>query len=342
MKKGKIKILLYGLFTFVTFLGITVPVYALTDVTGYDKMIPGFPCANPLDLDTCYHYERRTDGPILTDKGIDTTKWRYLYTDQNFATYMYTLFWGEKPEDFEYESTTEKRVCSSGICNSAVINTECLLTCEYYEFIISEENPHGNTDAEAPSGSIIDESMSVACDDEGGKYVFDCSWYATTDEAKNLPHTSETEKVCCGEVTTEAGVLTDACTRLVAQSVVDQGYQTGCEQFKGENDDNRLEDITSDIETSCNKIFDKEARELMERIFRIICTIVPILVIVLGSVDFGQAVMSSDQEAMQKAVKRFTTRCIIAVAIFFLPLIVNTLFQMPGMKVVEESLFCDV
>ncbi len=44
-------------------------------------------------------------------------------------------------------------------------------------------------------------------------------------------------------------------------------------------------------------------------------------------------------EAMQKAVKRFTTRCIVAVAIFFLPMLVNLIFSFPGMDAVRGVIF---
>ena len=60
------------------------------------------------------------------------------------------------------------------------------------------------------------------------------------------------------------------------------------------------------------------------------------------STEFANAVLSSDQEAMQKAVKRFTTRCIVAVAIFFLPMLVNLIFSFPGMDAVRGVIFCDV
>ena len=346
MKKEKIKILLYGVFALVVFLGIPSSVYALIDYTD-EEFIPGFGC-DPLLLKNCYHYERRTDGPLYADeKGIDTTKWRYLYTDQNFATYSYTqiLFWqiaGEKLEDFERESSTEKKVCSNSVCESDGATTTCILTCEYYEFIISEENPYGNTEAE-PEGDIIDdENLAYACDDENGKYVFDYAWYASTDEVKNQPHTSDSEKICCGEVATESGVMTNVCTRLVAQDIVNQGYITGGEQFKAEDDANRLDDITGDLPADCNAIFDSEATALIKRVFNLICIAVPILLIVLGSVDFGNAVLSSDQEAMQKAVKRFTTRCVVAIAIFFLPMIVNLIFTFPGMDTIKDIVYCEV
>lgn len=55
---------------------------------------------------------------------------------------------------------------------------------------------------------------------------------------------------------------------------------------------------------------------------------IPIILIVLGMVDLGKAVISSDDKAISKAVGTLTKRFIAAVIIFFIPSIVSAIFKM--------------
>ncbi len=55
--------------------------------------------------------------------------------------------------------------------------------------------------------------------------------------------------------------------------------------------------------------------------------VVPIMVIILGSVDFSRAVLSDDQQELKKAGSRFVKRCIVAIAIFFIPSIIMYLLS---------------
>lgn len=51
--------------------------------------------------------------------------------------------------------------------------------------------------------------------------------------------------------------------------------------------------------------------------------IVPILVIVLGILDFGKAVIASKEDEMKKAQSTFIKRVVIGVAVFFIPTILD-------------------
>ena len=55
--------------------------------------------------------------------------------------------------------------------------------------------------------------------------------------------------------------------------------------------------------------------------------VIPILLIVLGAVDLGKAVISDDEKAINKQIKIFTRRLIAAIAIFFIPYIVSAIFM---------------
>lgn len=55
--------------------------------------------------------------------------------------------------------------------------------------------------------------------------------------------------------------------------------------------------------------------------------VVPILLIVFGSIDFGKATLASDQDAIQKAAKALLLRTIAGVVIFLLPTVINFVFD---------------
>ena len=59
----------------------------------------------------------------------------------------------------------------------------------------------------------------------------------------------------------------------------------------------------------------------------IIKIVIPLLLIILGMVDLGKAVISSDEKAINKSVGSLIRRFIAAVVIFFVPTIVSALFN---------------
>ena len=58
--------------------------------------------------------------------------------------------------------------------------------------------------------------------------------------------------------------------------------------------------------------------------------VIPLLLIVFGMVDLGKAVVSSDDKAISKAVSSLIKRFIAAVVLFFVPTLVNALFNVIG------------
>lgn len=63
--------------------------------------------------------------------------------------------------------------------------------------------------------------------------------------------------------------------------------------------------------------------EITKPIAQIVMIAAPILLLVLGTVDFLKAVAASDEKAMKKAVSDFVKRLLICVVILLLPLIIN-------------------
>lgn len=97
------------------------------------------------------------------------------------------------------------------------------------------------------------------------------------------------------------------------------GTNPGCEDIFGSADD-------------ANSI-----RSLINTIMTYVKIIVPILLIVFGCLDFGKAVIASDQEALKKAQSAFVKRVIAAVLIFFLPMLINLV-----MDIINKALGVDL
>ena len=58
--------------------------------------------------------------------------------------------------------------------------------------------------------------------------------------------------------------------------------------------------------------------------------VIPIILIVLGVIDFGKAAISSDEKMIKNASVTFLKRVIAGVAIFFIPTIIDVAFKFIG------------
>lgn len=104
----------------------------------------------------------------------------------------------------------------------------------------------------------------------------------------------------------------------------------------GSNDDSNGGSGFGDYDTSagdleepdCGTILDSEAQEWLQKIFTLIKIVGPILVIVLGMMDFVSAVMSSEDGAMKKAWGKFVKRVIAAIALILLPIILEVILDL--------------
>ena len=75
---------------------------------------------------------------------------------------------------------------------------------------------------------------------------------------------------------------------------------------------------------------------LINLVMSYVRVIVPILIILLGSLDFAKAVLASKEDEMRKAQSTFIKRVLIGVCVFFAPLIVNVVMDLA--EIVWEGL----
>ena len=73
----------------------------------------------------------------------------------------------------------------------------------------------------------------------------------------------------------------------------------------------------------CEGLLGDKLLSTIDKIFGYVKIAAPIILIVLGSVDFGQAVLLDDKDALKKAGSKFIKRAIVCIAIFFVPTILS-------------------
>lgn len=83
-------------------------------------------------------------------------------------------------------------------------------------------------------------------------------------------------------------------------------------------------------DTSSCKGLDSIVRLVKKGVFPIVQIGIPIILIVMGTVDLGKAVISSDEKEVKGAQGRLIKRCIYAVLIFFITTLVTVLMNLVG------------
>lgn len=81
-------------------------------------------------------------------------------------------------------------------------------------------------------------------------------------------------------------------------------------------------------ELKCEDIFTDDIKAMLDEVLQIVRIAVPILIIVLGMVDFAKAVIASKEDAMKKAQITFIKRLIIGVAVFFVPVLIDIVMEL--------------
>lgn len=84
----------------------------------------------------------------------------------------------------------------------------------------------------------------------------------------------------------------------------------------------------TDVDVTCDTLFDAELKGIINEILGYVRIIVPILVILLGTLDLAKAVLAGKEDEMRKAQKTFIMRLIAGVAVFFVPLLVDIVMEL--------------
>ena len=85
--------------------------------------------------------------------------------------------------------------------------------------------------------------------------------------------------------------------------------------------------IAKENEEKCGKIFDDDLTNLVNKIMTIFYIIGPILLILLGTIDYTKATISSDEKMLKRANQRFLRRMIATVLLLLSPVLVNLILS---------------
>ncbi len=83
-------------------------------------------------------------------------------------------------------------------------------------------------------------------------------------------------------------------------------------------------------QTECEGLLSEELMVFMNGIFNYIKILVPIFLLVMGSLDLGKAVIAADENEMKKAQATLVKRVIAGIAIYFFPAVLNVVLRAAG------------
>ena len=86
----------------------------------------------------------------------------------------------------------------------------------------------------------------------------------------------------------------------------------------------------------------KEIWSFVGVIVTIFKIVIPVIIIILGSVDLGKAVVASKEDDIKKSATILIKRIAVAIVIFFIPTIVRALFNLfsGGSEAMKDASVC--
>ncbi len=84
---------------------------------------------------------------------------------------------------------------------------------------------------------------------------------------------------------------------------------------------------SQNYDQACSIKGTREAVSFIGRMIVIACYIIPLIIIVLGMIDFGKAVTSNDEKAIHKATSTLIKRIVAGVVVFVIPIILKSLLN---------------
>lgn len=101
--------------------------------------------------------------------------------------------------------------------------------------------------------------------------------------------------------------------------------------------ENEVEDLTTCEGILGNVDKDYTVAWLLQKLLNYVKILGPSIAVVLSSIDFLKAIVSSDDENMKKTQAAFKNRMIAAVLLFFIPFLVSFMLELTGLVVSDAS-----
>lgn len=138
--------------------------------------------------------------------------------------------------------------------------------------------------------------------------------------------------ICLVMVTFFMGVTNNPVEARIAPGITAEEFDQGGGDSSGNNsgdfesNSGTIQSGASDV-GDCEGLLSADFVSVMKEAYGWIEFFALALTIVLGSLDFGRAVVSDDQDGLKKAAKKFKTRIIILIVILLTPVIVKPVLQ---------------
>ena len=140
-------------------------------------------------------------------------------------------------------------------------------------------------------------------------------------------YTEQLESIDCNDTTIESNVSTCNDLNLKKNNIVTKlmKYQEEAELCSSNKD--AADKIIEENSENCGKIFDDYFTDLVNNIMRLFYILGPVLLILLGTIDYTKATIESDDKALKKANQRFIRRTIATILLFLVPVITNIIIS---------------
>ncbi len=222
------------------------------------------------------------------NKSVDTSKWVFDHSESVQA---------DEVENSETPGVSKKICCELGA------NQTKRYYCDYFSPTEEEKDSNGKEDGSK-------EIANIPCDLSDGNWKFLKSYSSKT----NVSTTTKTTKVCC---------------KGFGSSYHGQSFQ--CNSYTGTKNEEKKEDLNKDhsslfepgdeIDANCGILSD--IIPYIKQIYGFLKIILPIALIIFGTIDFSTPIISNDKEALNKATVKFIKRCIVVAAIFLVPMLLK-------------------
>lgn len=166
------------------------------------------------------------------------------------------------------------------------------------------------------SFALINKVSAISCADIDEK-IDKYNSYKDQLEGVDCTDTSNEDTVAvCNSVTMQKNTLATQLMKINDEN-------SACSSNKSE-----VKKIAKENEGKCGKVFDDDLTDIVNNIMTFFYIIGPILLIVLGTIDYTKATLLSDPKALKKANQRFIKRAIATVLLFISPVIVNIIISL--------------
>ena len=140
-------------------------------------------------------------------------------------------------------------------------------------------------------------------------------------------HQTELENVDCSNNNDEKVVATCNDSNMAKNAIVIELMRLNdngsiCEAKQAE-----VDAIIEENKDKCAKVLDETFTDSVNRVLVLFYIIGPILLVVFGTVDYAKAVVSSDQELLRNANKRFFKRLTATILLVLTPVLVNLILS---------------